>query len=62
MMRSVLTTAALTGAFCAVFAVGIDWVSEMLERPQIFGVSFVSGFLGSLFAQTIMGRWREAGK
>ena len=59
MPRPILLTAALTGAFCAVFAVGIDYLTDMLERNQVIGVSFVSGFLGSLFAQTVLGRWRS---
>ena len=59
MLRTILITAVLTGAFCAIFAVGIDWVTDMLDRNQVIGISFTSGFLGSLFAQTVMGRWRE---
>ena len=62
MLRPILTSAVLTGVFCAVFAVGIDWATDMLERNQVIGVSFVSGFLGSLFAQTVLGRWREKRK
>ena len=57
-MRTGLVAAALTGVFCAVFAVGIDWATDMLERGWIVAVSFVSGFLGSLFARTAMGRWQ----
>lgn len=59
MLRTILLTAVLTGVFCAVFAVGIDWLTDMLERNQVVGISFVSGFLGSLFAQTVLGRWQE---
>ena len=59
MWRAIVLTAMLTGIFCAVFAVGIDWATDMLERQQVIVVSFVSGFLGSLFAQTVLGRWRE---
>lgn len=62
MMRSLLMTAVLTGIFCSVFAVGIDYVTDMLERTTVIGVSFTSGFLGSLFAQTVLGRWRENDK
>ena len=59
MIRPILLTAALTGVFCSGFAVFIDWATDMLERGTIIGVSFVSGFLGSLFAQTVLGRWKE---
>ncbi|MEO1454399.1 MAG: hypothetical protein AAFV31_11295 [Pseudomonadota bacterium] len=59
MIRPILMSAALTGAFCAAFAVGIDYLTDMLERNQVVGVSFASGFLGSLFAQTVLGGWRR---
>ena len=59
MIRPVLLTALLTGVFCAFFAVGIDFLTEMLERGQVIGISFLSGFLGSLFAQTVLGRLRS---
>ena len=59
MIRSILLTAVLTGVFCAVFAVGIDWLTDMLEAGQVVAISFTSGFLGSLFAQTVLGRWRS---
>ena len=62
MIRPILLTAVLTGVFCAAFAVGIDLLTDMLERRQVLGVSFVSGFLGSVFAQTVLGRWREGRK
>lgn len=58
MIRSLFLPAVLTGAFCAVFAVGIDWLTNMLERGQILGLSFVSGFLGSLFASLVLRRRR----
>ncbi|WP_413717117.1 hypothetical protein [Silicimonas sp. MF1-12-2] len=59
MIRPVLLSAVLTGVFCAVFAVFIDWATDMLEQNQVIAVSFVSGFLGSIFAQTVLSRWRE---
>ena len=59
MFRSILLTAVLTGVFCAIFAVGIDWLTDMLEAGQVVAISFTSGFLGSLFAQTVLGRWRN---
>ena len=48
MIRPILLTAVLTGVFCSVFAVGIDYVVDMLERGTVIVVSFLSGFLGSL--------------
>ncbi|MDJ0637503.1 MAG: hypothetical protein QNJ20_01615 [Paracoccaceae bacterium] len=59
MMRPILLSAVLTGIFCACFAVGIDWLTDMLERGQVIGVSFLSGFLGSLFASAFIRRDRE---
>ena len=62
MVRTILMTAVLTGVFCAGFAIFIDYATDMLERNQVLVVSFLSGFLGSLFAQTVLGRWRERRK
>ena len=56
MIRPVLLTAALTGIFCSGFAVFIDWATDMLAQNQIIMISFASGFLGSLFAQLVLGR------
>lgn len=50
-----LTGAALTGLFCAVFALAVDQVLNMLNWLVIAAVSFTSGFLGSLFAKAVMG-------
>jgi hypothetical protein len=61
MIRTILITAILTGVFCAGFATAIDLATDMLERNQVIAVSFTSGFLGSLFAQTVLGRWRGKG-
>ncbi len=58
MIRPILLSAVLTGIFCACFAVGIDWLTDMLQRGQIIGISFVSGFLGSLFASTVLRQWK----
>lgn len=62
MIKTILISAVLTGLFCAVFAVGVDYLTDMLRRGQVIGISFTSGFLGSLFAQTVLGRWRETSK
>ena len=56
MIKPIVISAALTGLFCACFAVGIDWLTDMLERGQVAGISFFSGFLGSLFASFVMYR------
>ena len=62
MGRTILLTAALTGAFCAVFALAVEWITDLFGLWQLALVSFVSGSLGSLFAQTVLGRWREGRK
>jgi hypothetical protein len=49
----------LTGVFCSFFAVGVDWLTDMLARGQVIAVSFVSGFLGSLFASTVLRQWKN---
>ena len=59
MIRAILLPAVLTGIFCAFFALGVSWLTEMLERGQVFGISFVSGFLGSVFASVVLQRGRE---
>jgi hypothetical protein len=59
MIRPILLTAVLTGVFCSFFAVLIDRATDMLMQNQIILISFISGFLGSIFAQTVLGRWTE---
>ncbi|MBT8459805.1 MAG: hypothetical protein HKP37_10180 [Boseongicola sp.] len=59
MIRTIVTSAVLTGIFCSGFAVVIDLATDMLERQQLIIVSFASGFLGSLFAQTVLSRWKQ---
>lgn len=58
-MRMLWLTAVLTGGFCAVFAMGIDWLTDMLARRQVIALSFASGFLGSVFAQLVLRRGRD---
>lgn len=53
---SVMLSAALTGLFCAGFAVVVSQITGALGLVAVIGVSFVSGFGGSLFAQFVMGR------
>lgn len=59
MTRPILISAVLTGMFCAGFAFGIDWLTDMLERANVIVLSFLSGFMGSLFASFVMGRRRD---
>ena len=59
MIRPIVLTAVLTGAFCAVFAVFVELVTDLFGLWQLMLVSFISGALGSLFAQTVLGRWKE---
>ena len=56
MTRAILMSALLTGVFCAGFAVFIDTLTDMLARNQVIIVSFISGFLGSIFARLVLGR------
>ncbi len=59
-MARMFTQAALTGAFCLVFALVVDTVMDALALGAFLAVSFASGFLGSLFAQTVLRRGRPA--
>jgi len=61
MLKVVLTSAVLTGVFCAGFATIIDLATDMLERQQVVLISFLSGFFGSIFAQIVLRKWRERG-
>ena len=54
MLRAALLAATATGGFCAVFALGVDQVTDALNWMQVVGVSFASGFLGSLFARMVL--------
>ena len=59
MIRAMVVSAVLTGVFCAGFAVAIDTLTDMLERTSVLALSFTSGFLGSMFAQTVLVKWRK---
>ena len=62
-MRHLLATAILTGVFCAVFALVVRAVAGMFGAAEVAGISFASGFTGSLVAQTIMrGAFRRGGR
>ncbi len=58
MLRASLFSAALTGLFCAGFAVFVDAITMLFSVWHLLAVSFVSGFLGSLFATFITSRLR----
>ena len=59
MIRSIFVSAGLTGVFCAGFAGVIDLSTNMLETQSVIMLAFVSGFLGSIFAQTVLRNWRN---
>jgi nucleoside permease NupC len=50
----VLLSAALTGVFCVGFSLLVGWLSMALSMQVLVGLSFVSGFGGSLFARLIL--------
>lgn len=58
-MKTLILSACLTGLFCAGFATVIDVATDMLNRTSILVVSFISGFLGSIFAQTVLRNWKN---
>ena len=55
-MNPILVTAALTGAFCALFAGLVDAVTDALALWQVMILGAVSGFCGSLFAKLCLRR------
>jgi hypothetical protein len=55
-MPGMLAQAALTGVFCIGFALVVDVVTDALPLLPVLMLSFASGFLGSLFAQTVLRR------
>ena len=59
MAKTIAITSVLTGLFCAVFAFVVETVTELFGLWQLLLVSFISGSLGSLFAQTVVGHWRN---
>ena len=59
MGRVILSTAAATGAFCAVFAAGVDLATDALALWQVMIAGAASGFLGSMFGQMAIRRREE---
>lgn len=51
--------ACLTGAFCALFALGVDRLLGMAGPGAVAALAAVSGFLGSLFASIVLRRNRR---
>jgi phage-related holin len=58
MWGAVLLTSMITGAFCAVFAMVIDVITDALSLWMVAALAFVSGFAGSFFAQVVLKRAR----
>lgn len=56
MMRLMWTSAFATGFFCAGFAAVIDAVTDQLSMWQVIGLPALSGTMGSIFAQLLLGR------
>ncbi|QFS82800.1 hypothetical protein FIU97_08305 [Roseivivax sp. THAF40] len=59
MMKLALLPAVLTGAFCVIFSIVVNALAGALDMALFLGVSFVSGFLGNLFAQAVTGGRRK---
>lgn len=58
-MKTLILSACLTGLFCAGFATVVDLLADMLNRSSVMIISFISGFLGSIFAQTVLRTWKN---
>jgi hypothetical protein len=56
MLTKALVPALLTGAFCAGFAVLVSSFGMLFAFLPVIAISFVSGFLGSLFATYVTKR------
>lgn len=56
MLRALLLPAILTGLFCAGFAALLDVVTNALTMWMVIGLAFVSGFLGNVFSQLVLGK------
>lgn len=55
-MKAVILTSAMTGVFCAAFALVVDFVTEQLTVGQVILLAAASGSIGSLAAQLVLGR------
>ena len=52
--RPALVAALLTGGFCAVFAAVMHRIAPQFMLGAVIAASALSGFLGSLFASTVL--------
>ncbi|MHA6323599.1 hypothetical protein [Roseivivax sp. CAU 1753] len=52
-MKLALLPAALTGAFCVIFSIVVSVLAGVLDMGIFLIVTFISGFLGNLFAQAV---------
>ncbi len=55
-IRIFIIPAALTGLFCACFALAIDAALSMVSQVQVAVLAATSGFLGSIFSRLVLGR------
>jgi len=51
-----LLAAIATGLFCAWFAFVVDAITDALAAWQVMSLAAVSGFCGSLFGNSLVGR------
>lgn len=56
MTRFMWVSALMTGLFCAGFAAVVDALTDQLMVWQVIALAALSGTLGSLFAQMVLGR------
>ncbi|MCE0504628.1 MULTISPECIES: hypothetical protein [unclassified Roseivivax] len=59
MLKFALLPAFLTGVFCLGFSVVVNAVAGALDLGVFLGISFLSGFLGNIFAQLVTGRRKK---
>ena len=54
MAKRALLSACITGSFCAIFAVVVTSLGMLISIVPGILIAFVSGFLGSLFANYVL--------
>ena len=62
MVRTFLVPATLTGLFCAIFSVAVDYVLPPLMGLNVAIIAAISGFCGSIFARGVLRRHEERGE
>lgn len=55
-MKPILLTATVAGGFCALFALTVNAVTDVLTMTQALALAGLSGFLGSLVGQLLIRR------